>query len=288
MPRPICEPIDLPLGATVLIDRVEHRADSPELGRLLHFHDVSELVIFEQVEGIFIAGGRRHPIESGSIIFAPSMRHHDFELAPGPKAWWLVQIDPYLVEQLALQRSLDRLARPFCVKPNEEQRRRIETLTSWLAEMVREDPRDPLVGRIVELLLLAVAQSPEVEVHEEASDEAHVDRLLAAVERLRSDPQSPISLEEAAARCSLSPPYFSRRFKQVFGMNFVDYRRAYRLHLAARRLASTGAPISDIAYGLGFSSPSHFSARFHDRFGLTPRDYRGAARRRDTSSRASG
>jgi len=283
MSRPLCEPIDLPLGASVLIDRVEHPANSPELGRLLHFHDVSELVLFDRVDGTFIAAGRRQPIEDGTIIFAPSMRHHDFELAPGPKAWWLVQIDPYLVEQLALQRSLERLSTPFCVKPDEDRRRRIETLVKWLAEVVGDDPRDPIVAPIVELLLVAVAQSPDVESGEEADEEAHVDRLLVAVERLRSDPRAPISLDEAAARCNLSPAYFSRRFKQVFGMNFTDYRRAYRLHLAARRLVSTGAPISDIAYGLGFSSPSHFTARFHQRFSVTPREYRSSARRRDAA-----
>ena len=80
--------------------------------------------------------------------------------------------------------------------------------------------------------------------------------------------------------CSLSPAYFSRRFKHVFGMNFSDYARAYRLHLAARRIVSGGAPISEVAYSLGFSSASHFSARFHERFGMSPRAYRQGARKR--------
>ena len=51
-------------------------------------------------------------------------------------------------------------------------------------------------------------------------------------------------------------------------MNFTDYARAYRLHLAARRILSSGAAVSHIAYGVGFSSASHFTALFHDRFGL--------------------
>jgi AraC-like DNA-binding protein len=83
--------------------------------------------------------------------------------------------------------------------------------------------------------------------------------------------------------CSLSPAYFSRRFKRVFGMNFTDYARVYRLHLAARRIATSGASLSEIAYGLGFSSPSHFSARFHERFGMTPRQYRRTAQARSVT-----
>src|SRR3546814_18671933 len=100
--RPICEPVDLPLGTSVLAEWVEHGDDSPPLGRLLHFHDVSELVIFDAVRGSFLADGRRHAVAGGTVVFAPSMRHHDYALAPGAKSWTLIQIDPYIVEHLAL------------------------------------------------------------------------------------------------------------------------------------------------------------------------------------------
>ena len=278
--RPICEPIELPLGASVLVEHVEHPAGSPELGRLLHFHDVSELVLFETVEGAFLADGRRHPVSTRTIVFAPSMRHHDYELAPGAKKWTLVQIDPYIVEQLALQPALARLTRPFCAGADAPLWQRMETLARWLHDAAAIDPHDPVVTRIVELLLVAAASAPEVESAAADDDAAHVERLLPAVERLRLDPAASVPLDDAAAMCNLSPAYFSRRFKSVFGMNFSDYTRAYRLHLAARRILTTGAAVSEIAYGLGFSSPSHFTARFHERFGMTPRAYRRSARRR--------
>jgi len=79
---------------------------------------------------------------------------------------------------------------------------------------------------------------------------------------------------------NLSPAYFSRRFRQMSGMPFTEYSRIYRLHLAARRLATTGAAVSEIGYNVGFSSPAHFTARFRERFGMTPREYRKSAARR--------
>ena len=145
--RPICEPVELPLGSSVLVERVEHRPDSPELGRLLHFHDVSELVLFDRVDGVFLADGRYHPIGAGTIVFAPSMRHHDYELAPGAKAWTLVQIDPYIVEQLALQPACSRLVRPFCARPDPAGWRRIAMLAAWLREAAASDPRSPIIVR---------------------------------------------------------------------------------------------------------------------------------------------
>lgn len=278
--RPICEPVELPLGASVIAERVVSAVDAPASGQFLHFHDVSELVLFGRVEGAFIADGRQHPLSDGAVAFSPSMRHHDFALAPGRKDWALIQIDPYIVESLAHQPSLSRLNRPFCAMPDAAARRRIDVLGDWLIDMAATDPFDPLIGRIVELLLCQIAAAPEVAGSEATSDATQVERLLPAVEQLRRDPSAAISLENAAASCNLSPAYFSRRFKRVFGMNFTDYARVYRLHLAARRIATSGASLSEIAYGLGFSSPSHFSARFHERFGMTPRQYRRTAQAR--------
>jgi AraC-like DNA-binding protein len=207
------------------------------------------------------------------------MHDHDYALAKGEMEWVLVQIDPYLVESLAGRPEFARLSRPFCAFPDRQLRPRLRALADWLIEAVSAG-NDAAVERIVELLLIAAAGAPEQNAG--ASDEgtASFDRLLPALERLRSTPDEPISLKAAASICSLSPAYFSRRFKQALGMNFTDYARVYRLHLAARRLATTGSAISKIGYSLGFSSPSHFTARFRERFGMTPREYRSSARSR--------
>jgi AraC-like DNA-binding protein len=278
--RPICEPVELPMGASVLAERVEYSSETPASGRFLHFHDVSELVLFGGVAGSFSADGKTYDLRRGAAVFVPSMRHHDFDLKAGASDWILVQIDPYIVEQLALQPAFGRLNRPFCAFPDEHGAHRIGVIAEWLVEAAQADALDPLVIRLVELLLSAVVAAPEAGRSGRAGDVSHVEQLFPAVERLRRDPATSVPLEEAAGLCRLSPAYFSRRFKQVFGMNFTDYARVYRLHLAARRIATTGSPVSEIAYGLGFSSPSHFTARFNERFGMTPRQYRKRIRER--------
>ena len=280
--RPICEPVELPLGAAVLAEHVTVAAEAPEFGSFRHFHDVAELVFFRSVRGEFIADGKRHPLTDGSVAFAPSMHDHDYALSRGEMEWVLIQIDPYLVESLAVRPEFARLSRPFCALPDEGARKRIEALVDWLLEAV-SDRNDATIGRIVELLLIAVTEAPEQDASATDEEAASFDRLLPVLERLRSMPDEPISLESAASICSLSPAYFSRRFKRALGMNFTDYARVYRLHLAARRLATTGSSISEIGYCLGFSSPSHFTARFRERFGMTPREYRNSTRSRSAA-----
>src|SRR4051812_762095 len=274
--RPICEPVELPLGAAVLAEHVTVAAEAPQLGSFRHFHDVAELVLFRRVNGEFIAGGRRHPLANGAIAFAPSMQDHDYALARGEMEWVLVQVDPYLVESLAGRPELARLARPFCAIPGQAMGDRLNGLADWLVEAAA-DAAAPAIERIVELLLIAAAEAPELDAanaHEAATTFA---RLVPALERLRAAPDAPMTLRDAASVCALSPAYFSRRFKQALGMNYTDYARVYRLHLAARRLATTGSAVSEIAYSLGFSSPSHFTARFRERFGMSPRQYRNSA-----------
>lgn len=274
--RPICEPVELPPGTSLIAEKVIVSADASDVGRFLHFHDVAELVLFRRISGTFMVGGQRYRIKDGSVVFVPSMRHHDFELEPGAKEWVLVQFDPYLVEALG-GRSL-QLSVPFCASPDDPVRTRLNLLADWVIDAAQAS--DPKAERIAELLLLAVAEAPEHDASEADTETAHVERLLPALELLRAAPAEPISLETAATSCHVSPAYFSRRFRQLFGMTFTEYARTYRLRLAARRLASSGSSISEIAYGVGFSSPAHFSARFRERFGMTPREYRASARLR--------
>jgi len=273
--RSICEPVELPLGASVLAERVQIPADAPQIGRFMHFHDVAELVLFGRVRGEFVADGRRHRLGDGALVFIPSMRRHDFLLERCDMHWTLVQVDPYVIESLALKADLSRLARPFCAWPTSEAGERIAMLGQWLVEASPE----PVAVNIVELLLLAACAAPERDDAHDEQAASSVERLLPALERLRAAPAESVTLEQAAAMCSLSSAYFSRRFGQLFGMTFTQYVRVHRLHLAARRIATSRAAISSIAYDLGFSSPSYFTARFRERFAMTPREYRASARR---------
>ena len=275
--RPICEPVELPSGKSVIAERVIVGPDAIDLGRFMHFHDGAELVLFRRVSGMFIANGRRHSLRDGSIIFVPSMHHHDFELVPGTMEWVLVQIDPYVVERLGLRRS--RLSRPFCAFPDETIRARIDMLADWLLDAAQDEYGN--IQRIVELLIITAADAGPSDDAETDGGTDNVERLLPALELLRASPAEPIALDAAATACSLSPTYFSRRFRQLFGMTFSDYARTYRLRLAARRLVSSGSPISEIGYGVGFPSPAHFTLRFRERFGMTPREYRNSARGRE-------
>lgn len=88
-----------------------------------------------------------------------------------------------------------------------------------------------------------------------------------------------IPAAEMAQLCGLSPSAFSRDFKVVFGLTFVDYLTNYRLTQAKRLLENPLMPVTDVAAAVGFDDPSYFTRVFRREEGLSPSEYRLAAQR---------
>ncbi|WP_426662447.1 AraC family transcriptional regulator [Rhodanobacter aciditrophus] len=271
--RPICEPVELPPGAPMRVERVRQGRNATRSEPFVHFHDVHELVLFGRVAGHFDAEDRRYPLAPGCIAFIPSMHQHDFSLEAGPRDWVLLQVEAAAGETLARRPGLERLREPFCARPGRRLGQRLQQLADWLAGL---DPRDPLAPPMVELLLRAAAQAPVVAGEKLAAHARGLQRLRPAIDRLRRRPADAPGAEQAAALCAMSAAYFSRRFKQQVGMSWSDYVRTHRLQLASRRLLDTEQSIAAIAADLGFATPSHFGELFLHRFGATPGEYRRA------------
>ncbi len=276
MLQPICEPVRLPLGINALVTRVAVSGMAPSPARLLHFHDVAEIVLFGDTHGRFECDTLSFPISPGCAVFAPTMRYHDFLFDSGPKNWTLIQVDPYVLARVT---NVPIPAKPFCVRPTEAVRARLAVLADWLAAIAAADPADPLIDQIVGLIMHALCRIPQVMADAMPDQGTQLARFMPVLERLRADPGNPVPLRDAAALSHLSPAYFSRRFAAVFGCGYSDYVTAFRLHIASRWIATTNLQLSEIGYALGFSSPSHFSARFRERFGVTAREYRDRLKR---------
>ena len=87
-----------------------------------------------------------------------------------------------------------------------------------------------------------------------------------------------VSLRRVAKAVNIHPNYLSERFKQVTGMNFVDYVACTRFEKACRLLHDDGLQISDIAFAAGFQSLSQFNRVFKKLCGKSPTQFRGAKR----------
>jgi len=85
-----------------------------------------------------------------------------------------------------------------------------------------------------------------------------------------------LSLSKVAKTVSVSTNHFSEKFKQVTGVNFVDYVARARFEKACKLLLNSNRRISEIAFAVGFQSLSQFNRVFKTLSGKSPSKYRAA------------
>jgi AraC-like DNA-binding protein len=83
-----------------------------------------------------------------------------------------------------------------------------------------------------------------------------------------------LSLTEVAASVKINPNYLSEKFKQVTGVNFVNYIAHFRIEKARTLLQDPALRISEIAFAVGFQSLSQFNRVFRTLLGKSPSAYR--------------
>jgi AraC-like DNA-binding protein len=83
-----------------------------------------------------------------------------------------------------------------------------------------------------------------------------------------------LSLNKVAKAVSISPTHLSEKFKEITGINFVDYVARNRFDRACSLLPDKEARIADIAFAAGFQSLSQFNRVFKKLAGKSPRAYR--------------
>jgi AraC family transcriptional regulator len=103
-------------------------------------------------------------------------------------------------------------------------------------------------------------------------------RLNRARDFIHSEAHRRLTLTEMAAVACLSPHHFHRLFVAAFGITPGRYVLDLRLTRAARRLATTETPVTEICQAVGFESLGTFSARFRRRLGVSPTSWRKIAR----------
>jgi AraC family transcriptional regulator len=98
--------------------------------------------------------------------------------------------------------------------------------------------------------------------------------MRRAIERLRSDIDTDVSLAALASDAGLSRFHFCRAFKESTGLSPHAWLRQHRLEQAMSMLRDTDESVVSIAAALGYSSQTAFAAAFRKLTGETPSDWR--------------
>lgn len=87
-----------------------------------------------------------------------------------------------------------------------------------------------------------------------------------------------LTLSAIAKKSFYNPSYFSRIFKQRFGVSFSDYLRKKRMEYAMSLLSDTELSIEEIIERVGYADRSAFYHAFSKTVGKSPAEYRASTK----------
>lgn len=239
----------------------------------LHFHDVHELIFFEQVAGEFFHPDGTSTIMPGDIVFTPAMESHEFSLTEHRKSWYVLQFTSDQLSMVSNSLNLP-LTKASHLRLDANECSQLYQCLQWLLNAYLSAPENIATNALCHYVL---AFTFSYALSQQASAPASgmkSHRLTPILKQFHDDEIINLKLEEAATLCFMSPAHFSRQFKQCTGRSYTDYCQTHRLKQAGRLLTQTHHSITDISFRLGFSSPSYFIRQFKRHFGVTPKQFK--------------
>lgn len=95
-----------------------------------------------------------------------------------------------------------------------------------------------------------------------------------AIEYIRKNIDSDLSLEAISKAIDVNPYVLSRQFKKETKQNITEYINIQRINEAVYIMENKNISITDIAYMVGFNDINYFSKVFKKLKGMTPSEYR--------------
>ncbi len=107
-----------------------------------------------------------------------------------------------------------------------------------------------------------------------AREHAEIPSIGAARVYIADHVEDDLSLASVAKVVNVSASYFSQKFKQSTGMNFVEFVSRTRIEKARNLLQNPNLRVSEIAFAVGFQSLSQFNRAFKKLTGQSPSTFR--------------
>ena len=273
----------LPVDCSVQISTLEQ---SHGHFRRLHSHDYIEILYGRGSEALVQVSDHVLSLDEGDLIIIHEGIGHDVITRGAPAEHHVIKFLPSLLQAPGEAPAEFRYVMPFWHSARGEyagffSKAQLDDtpIPRLIAEIMQESAAKPygyelliqssLQRIVVELLRLSGAK--------ETRAKSVTPELRRALEAVLSEARNHLAdwtAERAAASVFLSYPYFSRSFKNVYGIPFSSYMMALRFREAERLLLSTNENVSSIAIQLGFATPAYFAECFRKRYGVPPRSFR--------------
>lgn len=254
-----------------------------------HWHDEYEVVVVQEGQLLYLAGGERHVLRKGDAAFVNAGVPHAEQAIDDKSAMeGDLVFRPRLLygdETTALWINYFRhLAQPGAVQScvlradGEPWEREAAGLCAQAFEAVayeRQFFEATTRECLTRAVLLVLANHPHQKDREGGDIYARsVDRLKGMIGFIEEHFAEDLTIDQIARAGGVSQREAQREFQGVLGARPMEYLTNHRLFMASQMLKGTDASVGEVARSCGFGSQSYFTKRFRERYGYTPSQHR--------------
>lgn len=239
---------------TVLYDNIEYEP---------HFHRNFEIIYVFSGRIDAVIGGKPLTLTAGDMALCLSNEIHEYKTMGSSRSWVTVFSKNFVPEfdRKTKGKTADRSLVVLS-----------QSVKTFLKEQfLKEDTKDfYLISACLSLIcgeFLKCAQISEKQGKE-------FSLINDVTDYMNENYKKPLRLADVAEALGYERCYFSKLFKNIFGVGFNDYLTTLRVGAAAKELTHTARLITDIAFDSGFQSVRSFNDIFKKRTGMTPMQYR--------------
>lgn len=258
--------------------RIE-RDDTRQVGE--HTHGFIEIVYILSGEGRHFIDGKEYAVSRGSVLFINYGQVHSFFTGTHMESMNIL-ITPEAVSEKIL---------------NEENAFALLTLTAF-EDFQEADIQTPFLhfsgqarDKIEFVIQELYAEFTQKQSGKTAILKGYLHVLLGYIFRkmtvsgLKQEPseiiayiqahyKEKLTLQHLASKCFYTPKYFSRIFKEIYGVSVTEYIKRQRIAESCRLLLETDLSIEEIQNQVGYGEDVHFFKYFQAICGCTPSVYR--------------
>ncbi len=264
--------------------KTEHSSNtSPEPP---HTHDFVELVYILGGEGTHMINNSEYKVSKGDLLFINYKQVHSFSTKEKMTHVNILLAPEFISEELVTPDNAFVLLSLSAFSDFRERCDRNTSLVYFkgderddveaLLRCLEKECRSPGIGSETILrsgftvLLTYVFRKLSGAASKKNSDGDD----FSVFDYINSHLAEPITLETLARQSFYNPSYFSRMFKEKYGMTLTSYLRKSRLERACDLLRENTVSIADIASLAGFGTTSDFHKKFKAAYGMTPNKWR--------------
>lgn len=267
----------------IMVKKLEYCIDEEE-----HTHDFVELVYISHGSAIHYINGMCYEVKKGDMLFINYKQVHSFKVQENLN-YINISVSPKLFseELINTENAFEMLSLSVfeefrnAVTPGKSMLRfngneiiKIEFILSEMHKEVKANRvgRETILKSYLTVLLSYVFRKMAEEGLESDGKYGHIpDDLL---EYIAQNCNEKLNLENLAERCFYNPSYFSRLFKDTYGISVTEYIQKERISKSCYMLANSHRSIDEISLAVGYEDKTNFYKFFRKHCGMTPAEYR--------------